>query len=216
MTATQKHIVTALLDRHGKTYADEAGIRLKDQPSPLYELLVLSTLLSARISSRVAVSAARELFTAGLKTPEHMVEAGWQARVDALGRGSYRRFDERTATMLGESASLLIDQHHADLRTLHTEGATVKQLRQRLQEFPGIGPTGATILLREVQDLWSLQPGVVDQKVLDGAGKLGLPTDADKLIALAPDGQRARLAAACVRAAVDHDVVDDVRGTVHE
>ncbi len=216
MTATQKHIVTALLDRHGKTYADEAGIRLKDQPSPLYELLVLSTLLSARISSRVAVSAARELFTAGLKTPEHMVEAGWRARVDALGRGSYRRFDERTATMLGDGASLLIDQHHADLRTLHTGGATVKQLRQRLQEFPGIGPTGATIFLREVQDLWSLQPGIVDQKVLDGAGKLGLPTDADKLIALAPDGQRARLAAACVRAAVDHDVVDDVRGTVQK
>ncbi len=216
MTATQKHIVTALLERHGKTYADEAGIRLKDQPSPLYELLVLSTLLSARISSRVAVSAARELFTAGLKTPEHMVEAGWQARVDALGRGSYRRFDERTATMLGDGASLLIDQHHADLRTLHTGGATVKQLRQRLQEFPGIGPTGATIFLREVQDLWSLQPGIVDQKVLDGADKLGLPTDADKLIALAPDGQRARLAAACVRAALDHDVVDDVRGTVQK
>ncbi len=32
-----------------------------------------------------------------------MSEASWQDRVDALGRGHYRRYDERTATMrLGE------------------------------------------------------------------------------------------------------------------
>src|SRR6185312_2074702 len=95
----QQHTVAALLERHGTTYAEEAGIRLADKPSPLYELLVLSTLLSARISSRIAVDAARELFSAGMRTPERMRSATWQQRVSALGRGSYRRYDERTATM---------------------------------------------------------------------------------------------------------------------
>ena len=76
-----------LLDRYGQTYADEAGIRLRDAPSPLYQLLVLSTLLSAPISSGVSVAAARELFRAGYRTPGAMVAASWQDRVDALGRG---------------------------------------------------------------------------------------------------------------------------------
>src|SRR5207248_620295 len=84
-----------------QTYAEEAGIRLADRPRPLYQLLVLATLLSARISGDIAVRAARELFRAGYRSPEAMREAAWQDRVDALGRGHYRRYDERTATMLG-------------------------------------------------------------------------------------------------------------------
>lgn len=211
MATKDRDIVAALLEKYGTTYAEEAGIRLADKPSPLYELLVLSTLLSARISSRIAVNAARELFAAGLRTPRRMKAATWQQRVNALGRGSYRRYDERTATMLGDGADLLIERYRADLRSLHTEEATQRHLAGALQEFPGIGPTGATIFLREVQDIWALANPVVDAKVLDGARKLGLPTDAGKLVALAPDGQRARLAAACVRAALGADVVAEVR-----
>jgi hypothetical protein len=48
---TQQALVQGVLDRYGQTFAEEAGIRLSDQPSPLYQLLVLSTLVSARISS---------------------------------------------------------------------------------------------------------------------------------------------------------------------
>ena len=65
--------VKILLDRYGRTYADEAGIRLADRPAPLCQLLVLATLLSARITAGVAVAAARELFRAGYRTPAAMV-----------------------------------------------------------------------------------------------------------------------------------------------
>jgi hypothetical protein len=34
-------IVKVLLDRFGQTSAEQAGIRLTDKPSPLYQLLVL-------------------------------------------------------------------------------------------------------------------------------------------------------------------------------
>src|SRR5580658_3019082 len=100
-------IVKELLYRYGCPYAEQAGIRLVDRPGPLYRLLVLSTLLTARIPADVAIAAARELFAAGYRSPRAMSEAGWQDRVDALGRGHYRRYDERTATMLGDSADLL-------------------------------------------------------------------------------------------------------------
>jgi hypothetical protein len=65
MGKTEKAVVDVLLDRYGRTFAREAGIKLADQPKPLYQLLVLATLLSARISAEVAVAGARELFEAG-------------------------------------------------------------------------------------------------------------------------------------------------------
>jgi hypothetical protein len=45
----EKALAKALLEQLGSTYASEAGIRLADKPAPLYQLLVLATLLSARI-----------------------------------------------------------------------------------------------------------------------------------------------------------------------
>ena len=193
--------VQLLLARLGRTYAQEAGIELADRPAPLYQLLVLATLLSARISSEIALAAARELFAAGYRTPAAMSSATWQDRVDALGRGHYRRYDERTSTMLGNGADLLIQRWHGDLRRLRDEaGADPGRTAVLLTEFPGIGPAGADIFCREVQSAW---PGIApyfDTRALDGAKKLELPLDPARLAALAgSDADLARLAAALVR-----------------
>ncbi|MGQ4445900.1 endonuclease, partial [Streptomyces violaceoruber] len=121
MGRDQRRTVRELVDAHGRTYAEEAGIRLKDTPQPLYRLLVLAHLLSARISASIAVAAARALSEAGLRDPRRMAGATWQQRVDALGRGGYRRYDERTATQLGEAAELLTERWGGDLRRLRDE-----------------------------------------------------------------------------------------------
>ncbi len=102
VSATARRTADALLEECGRTYAAEAGIRLRDTPQPLYQVLVLSHLLSARIRASVAVAAARALFEHGMRTPRRMADATWQQRVDALGEGGYRRYDERTSTQLGE------------------------------------------------------------------------------------------------------------------
>lgn len=212
----QRATVAALLSRHGRTYAQEVGIRLADKPAPLYQLLVLATLLSARISGDIAVSAARELFTAGYRTPRAMREASWQDRVDALGRGYYRRYDERTATMLGYAAELLRQRWSDDLRKLHSEGGDdAGRLESLLTEFPGIGPAGAAIFLREVQGVW---PGIVpylDKKALDGARKVGLPASPESLAALAGNNSRLpQLAAALIRVSLSRTAEDGIRTSV--
>ncbi|KPC68037.1 endonuclease, partial [Streptomyces sp. NRRL F-6602] len=144
MSASQSAVAATLLDRHGSTYAREAGITLKDTPQPLYQLLVLSSLLSARIRASVAVAAARALFHDGMRNPRTMADASWQERVDALGEGGYRRYDERTATQLGDGAELLLDAHRGDLRQLREEADGDEQtLVQGLREPPGMGPAGA-------------------------------------------------------------------------
>jgi endonuclease III len=216
MSPRTELIVKELLDRYGRLYAEDAGIRLADRPGPLYQLLVLSTLLSARISADVAVAAARELFAAGYRSPKAMSEAGWQDRVDALGRGHYRRYDERTATTLGDGAELLSRRWHGDLRRLRDEaGGDVGGITSSLTQFPGIGPAGASIFLREVQGVWPAVAPYADAVVISGARRVGLPADRESLTPLLTDsGQQARLAAALVRVSLSPRAASEVTAAV--
>ncbi|MEV0845559.1 endonuclease [Streptomyces sp. NPDC049954] len=211
MSASQSAVAATLLERHGRTYAQDAGIRLKDTPQPLYQLLVLSSLLSARIRASVAVAAARALFHDGMRGPRAMADASWQERVDALGEGHYRRYDERTATQLGDGAERLLDAHGGDLRRLREEAdGDEGALRSGLRETPGMGPAGVDIFLREAQAVWPELAPRFDAKALQGAERLGLPQDPDRLARLAGDAGPAVFAAALVRAALEKDVAQDV------
>ncbi|HEX3787813.1 MAG TPA: endonuclease [Pseudonocardiaceae bacterium] len=189
-----------LLAEHGTTYAAQAGITLRDKPSPLYELLVLTTLLSVRIRAEIAVAAAHELFTAGWRTPTGMLDSTWQQRVDAVGRGGYARYDESTARYLADSAQQLLDSYGGDLRELRAAAAgDLSELRRRLREFPRIGETGAHIFCREAQAVWPELRPYFDRRALTTAGTLGLPTDPAQLGALVEPDRLANLAAALVR-----------------
>ncbi|MFI9721833.1 endonuclease [Streptomyces sp. NPDC052396] len=214
MSATddQRRTVTALLRTHGRTYAEEAGIGLRDTPQPLYQLLVLSHLLSARIRASVAVAAARCLFAAGMKDARRMAEASRQRRVDALGEGGYRRYDERTATQLGEEAEQLLERHGGDLRRMRRAAdGDADRLAGLLRELPGIGPAGADIFLREVQGVWPEVFPRIDGKALQGAQRLGLPGDPGPLARLVRRQDALAFAAALVRAALEKEVAEEVR-----
>ncbi|WP_327292217.1 endonuclease [Streptomyces sp. NBC_01198] len=192
--------VEKVMAAYGQTYAAEAGITLRDTPQPLYRLLVLTVLLSARIRTDAAVGAARALADAGLRDPRRMAAATWQERVDALGRGGYRRYDESTATQVGKGAELATERYGGDLRRLHeAAGADLPALREALREFPGIGPTGTDIFLREVQQVWPDIAPFFDNRALQGAAKAGLPDRPDALSRAAGDAEPAVLAAALVR-----------------
>ena len=186
------HMVNRLLAEFGTTYAEEAGIALRDKPAPLYQLLVLATLQSARIRADIATAAARELFAAGLRTPQRMVEATWQQRFEALGRGGHARFDESTAARLGEGAELLLGNWRGDLRRMRSPHRDV-------QKFPGVAQTGADVFCREAQAVWPNLRPYFDQRALDAAKRHNLPTDPHRLAGLVPANQLAILAAALVR-----------------
>jgi endonuclease III len=201
---SQQDVVAELLERHGTTYADAAGITLRDKPSPLFQLLVLTMLSSTRIGADVAVATARELFAAGWRTPERMRDATWQQRVDALGRGGYRRYDESTATQLENLATYLLEEYGGDLRRIRpAQHQGADQLIEGIGSFPRIGPIGARIFCREVQLVWPEVAPFFDDRALEAAEHLSLPTDPDELAALAPGGRVADLAAALVRVELD-------------
>lgn len=64
---------------------------------------------------------------------------------------------------------------------------------------------------REVQLVWPEVAPYLDRKALDGAARLGLPKEPDRIVRLAGDTEPAVLAAALVRAALDKNVVEDSR-----
>ncbi|MGK5546156.1 endonuclease [Streptomyces sp. URMC 127] len=212
MGTSNQQTADALLRMYGQTYAEEAGIRLKDTPQPLYRLAVLACLLSARIRASVAVETARCLAEAGMKDPRRMAGATWQQRVDALGKGGYRRYDERTATQLGDGAQLLLDRYGGDVRRMREAAdGDPERLREVLQELPGLGPAGADIFLREVQGVWPEVYPRFDGKAGEGAARLGLPRDPGALARLVRREDAAAFAAALVRAALDKAVAEEVK-----
>jgi endonuclease III len=207
--ARSETVVRALLNRQRRTYTAQAGIRLRNTPAPLYQTLVLAILLSARIKADIAVAAARALFDAGMRDPRSMADASWQQRVDTLGKGGYRRYDERTSTLLGRGAELLLERYGGDLRRLRDE----PDPKKALLDIPGIGPTGADIFLRDVQGVWPEFAPYIDRKALAGARRLGLPASPEKLGVLVQRREMPRLADGLVHAALDKPLADEVLAT---
>ncbi|MCV7222329.1 HhH-GDP family DNA glycosylase [Mycolicibacterium elephantis] len=202
-TSDHKRLVQGLLEQAGTTYAEEAGIRLKDQPMPLFELLVLCMLASKPIDAAIAVRAARELFEAGLRKPDAVLDADRQDMIRAFGRAHYVRYDESSATRVTDIAEMVRDRYGGDLRRLAAEAdGDVRAAAELLKQFKGIGDTGADIFLREVQDVWTWVRPYFDKRALDAARDLGLPAKPGALAELAPRST-AKLAAALVRVSLD-------------
>ncbi|MDQ6675532.1 MAG: endonuclease [Chloroflexota bacterium] len=200
-TTSNRALVRAILRRNGRTYAEAAGIKLeRNTPAIFFQYLCTSLLLSARISAGNALEAARALIEAGLTTPRKMAGATWQERVDVITGHGYKRYDERTSTMLGDTAALVLQKYGGDLRKLRdAAGRNVRREHRLLQEFKGIGPIGADIFLREVQVAWDEAFPYADRKVLRAARRLGLPADAEQLAKLVSRKDFPRLTAALIR-----------------
>jgi hypothetical protein len=78
-----------------------------------------------------------------------------------------------------------------------------------------IGPTGASIFLREVQGVWPAVAPYVDAAVISGANRVGLSGDRVELARLlAGSGQAARLAAALVRVSLSQRTASEVTAAV--
>lgn len=206
--STPDPIVSALLERHGRTYSAEAGIDLEDATATsLFRLLCLSLLLSARIRPNVAVRAARALAEAGWADPVAMAGSTWEDRCLVLDEAGYARYDERTSRMLASTAERVLAQYHGDLSELRSRARHQPAAELvLLQDFAGIGPLGAAIFAREVQATWPELYPFADDRVVTAARGLGLEADAVKLSCLVSGrSEFTRLVAALVRCSLARD-----------
>jgi endonuclease III len=142
MAGTQKK------DRIGP---DELGIDPADgTDAQLFKWLVACELFGRRISQEIAARAFAELDRAGLLTPQKLAEADWQRLVDLLGAGGYKRYDESTAGELIQLGRDVLEKYQGKLGRMLDDAGTATVVRDRVQEFKGIGPTAARIFVREL------------------------------------------------------------------
>ncbi len=199
-------IVAALLDRYGTTFAEDIGIDLRNEPSPLFCLLMATLLSSTRISSTIAMDAACRMIAHGWTTPQRMLASSWRDRIRALGEAKYVRYDESRATMLGEMAQKVMADYGGDLRNLREKaGRDPGRERQLIDEFSGIGQVGVGIFCREVQAVWEELYPTADEKALGPARKLGLPGMPDELSKLVPRERFPHLTAALVKVGLNEN-----------
>ena len=129
--------------------------------------------------------------------------------VAALGHAGYRRYDERTASLLKDMAEIVLDRHGGDLRRwAHEADGDVDRISRLVQEVKGIGPTGAAVFPREVQAVWPWVRPYLDDRARVGAARVGLPEDAGTLAGLVDPDELARFAAGLVRVALLPRAVD--------
>lgn len=137
--------------------ASDLGIDLAQaQDSEVFKWLVACDLFGRRISQDIAAATFRELDRAGVVTPRKLADGDWQHLVDLLGQGGYKRYDESTASELIKLGQDTLDRYDGSLAKLPAGAGTKKAVRERLQEFKGIGPTSADIFLREMGPHWNV------------------------------------------------------------
>ncbi len=203
----RQQLVSALLERHGRTFASELGIDLqRNTPSPLFRLLCLSLLTSAPVQADIAMKGAQALGEAGWTTPKKLRESSWQARVTTLNEAGYARVDEKTASQIAELNETLLSEYNGNLRKLRERSnGDVSEAHKALKAFKGIGDVGASIFLREVQAVWAEFYPYADKASLKAAKKLGLPDNTKALAGLVDQRRFPKLIAALVRTQLAKD-----------
>lgn len=144
-------------------------------PETLLALLLNAILSSARISHELAAKSVACFIEAGYHDVQVLKKASWDEKTAVLTKGGYTRYREKTATMLGELADLLLDKYDGDLNNVlvHTKKDRA-QIRAALKEIKGLGDVGVDIFFDTVQGVWPCVAPFVDPRSLKTAQQLGL------------------------------------------
>lgn len=214
-------VIKTLMQRHGRTYAEELGIPVEDNAPPsLFRLLCAALLYSARIRAATATKAARAIADQGWISADKMLAATWEERVRVLDAAGYVRYDERTSTMLGQTAQLLIEKYQGDLRNLREAAEHIPEQEKRLlKQFKGIGDVGVSIFFREIQLVWDELFPFADARALEGARRLGIEPDSQVLAGFVQKRDFPRLVAALVRTVLARDhakILEEAAGSNHK
>lgn len=136
------------------TLAKKLGIHLSSRKEKeLFKWFLACLLYGKPIQQEIAERAYTQLVSAGLDSPDAVLEAGWDKLVQLLDEAHYVRYDFSTATKLLDVCREL-KQRYGTMRNLIAKAGTAAQLATRLQEFKHIGPVTARIFTSAVDPVW--------------------------------------------------------------
>ena len=134
--------------------ARKLGINLHSRKEgELFKWFLACLLFGKPIQQEIAERAYAQLVSAGLRSPEAVLRAGWDELVRLLDEAHYVRYDFSTATKLLEVCQEL-KQRSGTMTNLIAQASSARELAACLQEFKHIGPVTARIFAREIGPLW--------------------------------------------------------------
>lgn len=155
----KRNLIKRLIKKFGQTYAEELGINLKSgKPSEIFKWFLASLLFGKRIGENIAMKTYRLFAEKGVLSPDKILQTGWDGLVKILDDGGYVRYDFSTADRLLEIMTELKKKYNGSLENLYKQSKDQKDLENRLQGFKGIGPVTTNIFLRELRDIWKVDP----------------------------------------------------------
>ena len=213
----QKQIARAVLEREGRGFAEEIGLRRTNNPGGLFDLLVTAILVAPRGETAAAARAAHEV-TNRWHTAADLADAAEQDVAKELGaavEGDDRSDGDDSASddagTLRALAVAIGETWGGDLRRLREEaGQDPARERALLTDLPGVDDAVADVFLREVQVLWDEVSPFADDRALRAASALGLGESADDLARYGGGAEKiGRLAGALARIEVEgaHDEI---------
>jgi endonuclease III len=216
----QKLTARTVLEREGRGFAEEIGLRRTNNPAGLFDLLVTAVLVAPRGETAAAARAAHEV-TNRWHTAADLADATEQDIAKELGaavEGDDRRDGDDSAStdagMLRALAGAVVETWDGDLRRLREEaGQDPGRERALLTDLPGVDDAVADVFLREVQVLWDEVSPFADARALRAASALGMGETADDLARYGGGAEKiGRLAGALARIEIE-GAHDEVRRT---
>lgn len=108
-SSTTNAKIHRLLSAYGRLPLQDFGLPEPNSPTPsnLLALVFNAMLTSARISHQLAYKSVNCLIEAGYQDVEVLRKSSWDERTQALTRGGYTHYREKTSTALGELADFV-------------------------------------------------------------------------------------------------------------
>ncbi len=136
----------------------ELGIDLPSRrEQELFKWFLACLLFGKPIQQEIAKQAYARLISAGLRTPDKLLDAGWDELVRLLDEAHCVRYDFSTATKMLEACQEL-KERCGSMTALIAQTKCASELSARLQQFKHIGPVTARIFTRDVRPAWYGSP----------------------------------------------------------
>lgn len=190
MDERTKRTVRALLHDYPRGYvAEEAGFTVTRTAAGLFRLLLLSLLAEDSAPSGAAIEATNAMLSRRWDSAPEMAKVSGEERSEVLRDVGYPRL-EATARAIGDATAVVLERYHGDLENLReAAGGDGARLRQLLGEIPGMSDAGCAVFIREAQAFWPEAGPFLDSHAIRAAGRLGLPTDPERLLRDVARGQ---------------------------
>lgn len=136
-------------------HPEDFGLDIMSSDDDMFRWFLLCFMLGKPIQSSVAVNTWRIFLDNKIDTPWAILDAGNRKLVRMLHEGKYTRYQHVMARSLEICMEQLIKFYDGSIILMIENSENEEEFGKRLQEFHGVGPKTAEIIMRETEEYFA-------------------------------------------------------------